>query len=394
MRIPTLFLAIAAATLPLTACGRTAEAEGPRVERTDSAGVEIVRTLGVADVPLAWRFAPVRTLGGAEEGPEAFFQVAPAGLDVDAAGNLYVLDYGSHRVVVFDAEGRHLRSLGRKGGGPGELEWPMSLSVLPDGRVSVYDLGKQALVQWTGDGTLRPSEPVEEAASPMSPRVVATAQGLVFARMSGDDGGTTETLVRTTGGQAEELARQSWPPAKRVDYGCIGLQMPPLFAPELVWDARGDRVVVSHGTAYALMVHPAAGRPLGIRRELPPRAATRALALAEVGEEGLKVRHPGGECRIAPERVVEGRGYAEVIPAIGNVALAPDGRIWVQRGTVKGEAAVIDLFAADGAYLGTLPAGAPVPAAFTPAGEVVAIEKDELDVPRLVVYRVAPDPAR
>lgn len=66
----------------------------------------------------------------------------------------------------------------------------------------------------------------------------------------------------------------------------------------------------------------------------------------------------------------------------------PEGRLWVQRGHVRGERAPIDLFAADGEYLGTLQDGAPYPAAFMPGGSVVAVETDELDVPRVVVYRV------
>ena len=49
----------------------------------------------------------------------------------------------------------------------------------------------------------------------------------------------------------------------------------------------------------------------------------------------------------------------------------------------------IDVFNADREYLGTLPAGAPgMPAAFGPDGLVVHLERDELDVPTLVVSRL------
>src|SRR5690606_7454703 len=77
---------------------------------------------------------------------------APTSVGTDGEGRLYVLDRPNHRVVVFDAAGRHLRVLGREGGGPGELQWPFNMSVAPDGTVSVYDAGKHALVRFGPDG--------------------------------------------------------------------------------------------------------------------------------------------------------------------------------------------------------------------------------------------------
>ena len=40
---------------------------------------------------------------------------------VDEKGHIYVLDYGSKEVRVFDREGRHLRNMARDGEGPGEF---------------------------------------------------------------------------------------------------------------------------------------------------------------------------------------------------------------------------------------------------------------------------------
>ena len=48
---------------------------------------------------------------------------------VDDAGAFYVLDTQASHVKVFDAAGKYLRTIGRKGQGPGELENPMTLSL-------------------------------------------------------------------------------------------------------------------------------------------------------------------------------------------------------------------------------------------------------------------------
>ena len=52
------------------------------------------------------------------------------GIDIDAEGNLWVLDAGNHRIQVFSAEGDFIRSLGREGQGPGELEQPSQLVIV------------------------------------------------------------------------------------------------------------------------------------------------------------------------------------------------------------------------------------------------------------------------
>jgi len=68
------------------------------------------------------------SLGGPDAQGEAALdrirQVLP-----DDAGTLYVLDERASHVKVFDASGKYLRTIGRKGQGPGELEYPMTMSL-------------------------------------------------------------------------------------------------------------------------------------------------------------------------------------------------------------------------------------------------------------------------
>lgn len=85
---------------------------------------------------------------------------------------------------------------------------------------------------------------------------------------------------------------------------------------------------------------------------------------------------------------MEVQGHAAHLQPVRAITVAPDGTIWVERGRVKHEDRLIDLMGPDGVYLGTRAAGSPFPAAFTPDGDVIAIEKDDLDVEHVVVYRV------
>lgn len=89
----------------------------------------------------------------------AFYR--PAELGFDHRGNLFVLDSGNHRVQVFDAEGRYLRSIGEPGSGPGQLEEPEGMFVHGDGRVWVANTRARRIQPYAADGAPLPSLSLE-----------------------------------------------------------------------------------------------------------------------------------------------------------------------------------------------------------------------------------------
>ena len=62
----------------------------------------------------------------------------PAAIDVDADGNIWVVDRRLHQMLVVSPEGEVLRTIGRNGAGPGEFRGPRGLAVRGD-RVYVLD---------------------------------------------------------------------------------------------------------------------------------------------------------------------------------------------------------------------------------------------------------------
>lgn len=78
------------------------------------------------------------------------------GLVSDAAfgpsGEVFVLDAMNGRVRVYDLSGRHLRSFGRSGGGPGEFVLAQAL-VVGAGGITVLDSRQHRFVRFTHDGT-------------------------------------------------------------------------------------------------------------------------------------------------------------------------------------------------------------------------------------------------
>ncbi len=73
-------------------------------------------------------------IGGEGGGAESVLN-RPQYLDVDAEGNIYILDWGDCDFKVFAPDGRLLRTFGKKGQGPGDFDIPAYFKLAADGRV-------------------------------------------------------------------------------------------------------------------------------------------------------------------------------------------------------------------------------------------------------------------
>ena len=69
-----------------------------------------------------------------------FFFAVVTGFAIDAASNVYVSDGPETRVAVFSSAGKPLGTIGRKGKGPGEFEYPTGPVVAPDGALYIRNM--------------------------------------------------------------------------------------------------------------------------------------------------------------------------------------------------------------------------------------------------------------
>lgn len=367
-----------------------------RALRADSAGIEIVASAG-EDVPLPWTFEPVLRLGGADEGPESFSEVDISRFGTDDAGRLYVLDARAFRVVVFAPDGSVVRTMGREGEGPGELRFPIGMAVAPTGVVRVFDIGRGGLVSFDADGAPLDPLPFGHYTEPGIPRHFALADTLTIVaktyRASDAPGRLSLRGWPISASDPDSVVYLEFPLEENptADFGCMMLRIPRLLAPGLQWDVEGGLVAVSRMDRYRIDLFDLSGRPVrSVRRDLAPREATEADALAEAGP-GMRMRG-NVECEASAEEVVAERGYAERIPLVGSLLLSPSGELWVERfvpgSRHSGDPSPIDVFDETGAYLGTLPEGTPFPVGLLPDGRVALAERDPLDIVRLVIARV------
>lgn len=94
------------------------------------------------------------TIGEEDKDGEPLF-IDISSVRVDNEENIYVLDSKACQIKVFDKNGKYLRKIGRKGRGPGEMQFPTVLDIvygkeimicdLPNNRISFYSLQGELL---------------------------------------------------------------------------------------------------------------------------------------------------------------------------------------------------------------------------------------------------------
>lgn len=73
-------------------------------------------------------------------------------IEVDAEGNIYATDSKEKHIRVFDKNGVYLRTVGRRGQGPGEFTDPGNVHVNPAGEIMATDGGSLSVKVFSADG--------------------------------------------------------------------------------------------------------------------------------------------------------------------------------------------------------------------------------------------------
>ncbi len=76
----------------------------------------------------------------------------PTRFAVDESGQIFICDYRDSSVKVFDNQGQFVRTIGRKGSGPGEFENVGRVYCLPDGKLMMVDFGLRRGSLFSKDG--------------------------------------------------------------------------------------------------------------------------------------------------------------------------------------------------------------------------------------------------
>lgn len=83
---------------------------------------------------------------GEADGDEAYMLNRPQDVQVSEDDTIYILDWSDVCIKVFDPKGKYLRTIGRKGQGPGEFEFLTYMALSSDKRIFVMDSVNRRIV--------------------------------------------------------------------------------------------------------------------------------------------------------------------------------------------------------------------------------------------------------
>ncbi|MDE2783468.1 MAG: 6-bladed beta-propeller [Gemmatimonadota bacterium] len=313
-------------------------------------------------------------------------------------GTIYVLDQQAAEVRVFDADGRYLRTIVRRGQGPGEIGGANGIFLSGDTLLWINDTQQRTIigVDPDGDEVRRFTKPVMSVASTWTG--VFDDRGRYWREVSHSDNqpgfpppvGLTSWTGRhyykshdlpsgaidsvQLGETRFQIYSYSTPD---VPFGFLPLRFEP-FEMTAVNPAGG--FWRAHNTSYRIARTGEGGDTLVvIEAGLPEQPVTDADRIAYVDsivEDRPELRREAEEAAAL---------MPDTKPVLAELFVDDEHRLWVQRVTPDGALAFYDLFSVDGDYLGS------VRLAFAAAGPLVVRSgriytwvEDELEVPFVV----------
>ncbi len=130
----------------------------------------------------------------------------PNDIAIDVDGNIYVLDYLLAQIIVLSPTGERLRTIGRKGKGPGEFQLPRSFTLSGD-TLRVVDVGNGKLQVVGLHGDFVRSTPLPPGAS-MGPMDVDAEGRLLVGTL-----GLQDALVSYHDARGNQVRTLGTPPA-------------------------------------------------------------------------------------------------------------------------------------------------------------------------------------
>lgn len=386
--LPALVLLAAAA-----GCGDDGPAPGP--VRTDSAGVEMVRSAEPAwRGDQGWRVGDPLLSLGSEDDP--LFQVAAAALR--PGGGALVALGGSGEIRFYGPDGRREATLGRPGEGPGEFGILQSAGLLAGDTAWVFDYALRRFTLFHPAQGLLEVRSLEPA--PLRALAVGALEGgsWILREAWGDaPGALGEGLRRdpirvyratASGGVTDTLASIPGREVLITSEGGRAVMGTAPFARDATVAVTEDGVVLGDQEGYELRLMGPGGDLERIMRWAGPSlelTEDHVSRWVEAQLEGVDSRE-----RDRARAYLENAPVPERRPAYGDVLTAPGGEIWVAEYAPPGRAPEgWTVLAADGTWLGAVV----MPAGFAPlqVGEdrILGVHRDAQGVERVVVRALA-----
>lgn len=292
-----------------------------------------------ADAPIpVWTLAeqPRVDIGGASaDGPAMFFGAMSATRLSD--GRIVVGDGGSSELRIFGPDGRHLRTTGGKGSGPGEFSYLTWVGRFAGDSILAYDESTRRLAAYGPSGDLAGTVSLSLPDTPRFPVMVGVFEdGRLLARPGFDrrfgrgerrdtvpfliyarTGERADTIVTHPGTERFFVATPEWATQWEVGFGRDA------FAA-----VAGDLAVIGSSDRHEVGLFDAAGRLVQrLRADVPATPVAEADVVAWRARLASQVRGPLVEQR---RRQLADIPHRPTYPAFAGLAVSAAGDYWLR----------------------------------------------------------------
>lgn len=380
-----------------TGCDRAGGSEATTAVR-DSAGIRIAE-FSQDGLDETWTVAtqPAFSLGSVD-GPRETQFGRVAGVVRLRDGTVVVADDTESTLRFFGSDGRHVRSVGRKGNGPGEFEQIGGLWRFAGDSLAVWDVRQARLSVFSPRGdfvrTTLPSPGPPGSFAPMygafsdGSFVLGSGMdmGSIFAGGTrrfrdsillvhyGSDGGALDTIGRFPGDERD------------AEVGGTGFSLNPVpFGKRTFVAVGGNRAFVVAGEGQVLVLEPGARQSSILRQRSTPIPVT-AEDVSAFRQDAVEAA-PAGE-RPAVETRLRSLRFPETKPPFAGLQADDSGQVWLRVPGAPGGASRWIVVSATGEPLGRVD----LPPGFVPyqvsSDGVLGVSRGESDEPYVHFYPI------
>jgi 6-bladed beta-propeller protein len=296
----------------------------------------------------AWRLdsTPAIDIAATSAGGEPLFASAVSATRL-SDGRIVIADAYEDAIRIFDSSGKLLRSVGRKGGGPGEFQGLFWLGQCGRDTLYAWDRMQQRMTVFSDTGAVVRSYTTRPNATIMA----CTSGGAMafFGEPISMPSSVSGMMHATFSGPLFVIAPRDTT-ARLIDTLSMGEARPLGHVTELA--ISRDRVFVGAADSAVIATYQLTGTAAGpLRTDVPPRPATsrhfdRAIDLqaAQLGDAASR--------DVARRMLHQAATMPEHLPAYSGLFADPDGNLWVEISIPGDSTTWLRGFGGDGRVLG------------------------------------------
>jgi hypothetical protein len=276
---------------------------------------------------------------GSVDGADEYLLGSVSDIAVGGDGTIYVYDQQVPVIRVYDANGKFVRNIGRKGQGPGEFGASSGLAIASDGRVLQWDTGNWRINVFSPAGVSLASWPVMgNGTGSSSGGIIVDAAGTIHVRRLEFGRGTTTTMwirMNPNGTVRDTLRMPATVPSlpllqAKTQQSSSTVPMP--YASSIVYTlSPTGSVVVTNSGRYEIEFQRDGKSVARFARTMAPVRVTSAERAAARKYAETKLRQTD------PNWAWAGADIPDTKPFFGFPIVALDGRIWLLQSAHLGD---------------------------------------------------------